>query len=318
MSDDKTNDKTNDKSNVRWAITIGVIGLLAIALFLLPTFPRWLRVIAGVLAVLGFIWMLGVPPGLRATWRRWLAGLIMLFVVILAFVAFGPFPPPGFWRGGAGPAGAWGPRSVWSRPILSWVPDWLIPTTVGTVRHFTLTPNGELDGFILDDRTEVHVPPHLSAQLAATVRVGDSVRVRGYHAWFVPVIRTASITDIATGGMVIDVGPPPRGFRPPRSPVAPMQRISADGRLDMWLHGPAGDVNGAFLADGTILRFPPRLADQLEGYLVPGQPMRADGWGTATVYGTAIAVQTLGTTAASATAPPQPSGKSTTAPTVPR
>jgi hypothetical protein len=171
---------------------------------------------------------------------------------------------------------------------------------MGTVRHFTLTPSGELDGLILDDRTEVHVPPHLSTQLAAAVRVGDGVRVRGYRAWFAPVIRAASITDIATGGIVIDIGPPPRGFGPPRLPIATMQRLSANGRLDMWLHGPAGDVNGALLADGTILRFPPRVADQLEEYLVPGQPMRADGWGTTTAYGTVVMVETFGMTAASA------------------
>jgi hypothetical protein len=318
MSNDKTNDKSNDKSNVRWATTIGVIGLLAVALYLLPPLPRWLRVIAGVLAILALLGMFGVPPRIRAMWRRWLAGLIMMFVVILVLVTFGPFPLPGFWRGGDGPARAWGPGSVWSRPIVSWVPDWLIPTTAGTVRHFTLSPSGELDGFILDDGTEVHVPPHLSTQLAAAVRLGDSVRVRGYRAWFAPVIRAASITDVATGGMVIDVGPPPRGFGRSRSPVAAVQRISADGRLDMWLHGPAGDVNGALLADGTILRFPPPLADQLEGYLVPGQPMRADGWGTATAYGTVVMVQTFGTTAASATAPRQPPGKSITAPTAPQ
>jgi hypothetical protein len=122
------------------------------------------------------------------------------------------------------------------------------------------------------------------------------------------------ITDVATGGLVIDTGPPPPGFGPPRSPPAAMQPISAQGRLDMWLHGPAGDVNGALLADGTILRFPPPLADQLEGYLIPGQAMRADGWGMATAYGTVVAVQTFRTAAASATAPLQPPGKSTTAP----
>jgi hypothetical protein len=296
-SNSRINDRVNYKSNTRWTITIGVIAPLAIVLYLLPPLPRWLRMTAGVLFVLTLIWMLGVSPGLRATWRRWLAGLTLMFFVILAFVAFGP---PGFWRGGDSLAGPWAPRSIRSRPILSWAPDWLVPTTIGTVRHFTLTPSGELDGLILDDRTEVHVPPHLSTQLAAAVRVGDSVRVRGYRAWFAPVIRAKSITDIATEGTVIDVGPPPRGFRPPRLPASAMQRISANGRMDMWLHGPAGDVNGALLADGTILRFRPRLADQLEGYLAPGQPMRADGWGTTTAYGTVVMVETFGMTAASA------------------
>jgi hypothetical protein len=305
---------SDDQRNARWKRAFGLIGALIVALLLLPPLPPRFRIIAVVLAVFAVLGVLGILPGLRTTWRRWLSGLIIMFGVVLVLLAFGPFPPPGFWRGGDGQAEVLRPGWVWSRPMLSWVPDWLIPTTKGTVRHFTLAPNGELDGLILDDGTEVHVPPHLSSQLAAAVRLGDSVRVRGYRAWLAPVIRAASITDVATGGMVIDAGPPPPGFGPPRLPVAAMQRISTDGRLDMWLHGPAGEVSGALLADGTILRFPPTLADQLEGYLVPGQRMRVDGWGTATAYGTVVAVQTFGTVAASATVTAQPPGNSTTAP----
>jgi hypothetical protein len=309
---------SDDQRTARWKRAFGLIGVLVVALLLLPPLSPRLRVIAVVLAVLAVLGMLGVFPNLRATWRRWLSGLITILVIILALQAYGPLPPPGFWRGGDGPTGVLRPGWVASRPMLSWVPNWLIPTTTGTVRHFTLTSSGELDGIILDDGTEVDVPPHLSAQLAAAVRLGDSVRVRGYGPWFEPVIRAASITDVASGGLVIDTGPPPPGFGPPRSPAAAMQPISAQGRLDMWLHGPAGDVNGALLADGTILRFPPPLADQLEGYLIPGQAMRADGWGMATAYGTVVAVQTFETTAASATAPAQPPGKSTTTPTASR
>jgi hypothetical protein len=305
---------SDDQRSARWKRAFGLIGVLIVALLLLPPLPPRFRIIVVALAVFAVLRVLGILPGLRTRWRRWLSGLIIIFGVILVLLAFDSFPPPGFWRDGDGQAGVLRPGWVWSRPIRSWIPDWLIPTTTGTVRHFTLVPNGELDGLILDDGTEVHVPPHLSSQLAAAVRLGDSIRVRGFRAWFAPVIRAASITDVATGGMVIDFGPPPRGFDPPGLRVAAMQRISADGRLEMWLHGPAGNVNGALLADGTILRFPPPLADQLEGYLVPGQRMRVGGWGTATAYGTVVAVQTFGTIAALATVSAQPLGNSTTAP----
>ena len=54
-----------------------------------------------------------------------------------------------------------------------------LPETRGTVERFTLTPIGELDGVILADGTEVHLPPHLTAQLASAVRVGDTVTVQG-------------------------------------------------------------------------------------------------------------------------------------------
>jgi hypothetical protein len=193
---------SDDQRSARWKRAFGLIGVLIVALLLLPPLPPRFRIIAVALAVFAVLGVLGILPGLRTRWRRWLSGLIIMFGVILVLLAFGPFPPPGFWRDGDGKAGVLRPGWVWSRPIRSWIPDWLIPTTTGTVRHFTLVPNGELDGLILDDG--------------------------------------CAITDVATGGMVIDFGPPPRGFDPPGLRVASMQRISADGRLEMWLHGPAG------------------------------------------------------------------------------
>jgi hypothetical protein len=51
----------------------------------------------------------------------------------------------------------------------------------GIVKAFKMTPVGDLEGMILTDGTEVHVPPHLSSQLAAAVRPGEAVRVLGWR-----------------------------------------------------------------------------------------------------------------------------------------
>src|SRR6266436_7014346 len=75
MTDDKSNDRNNDKGNDRWAIMIGTIGLLAIALLLWRPFPPWLRVVAVMLAVLAVLGGLGILPRLRAAWRRSLSDL---------------------------------------------------------------------------------------------------------------------------------------------------------------------------------------------------------------------------------------------------
>jgi len=131
---------SDDQRNARWKRAFGLIGVLAVALLLLPPLPPRSRIIAVVLAVFAVLGALGALPALRATWRRWLSGLIIMFGVILMLLAFGPFPPLGFWRGGDDLAGVLRPSWVWSRPILSWVPAWLTPTTTGTVRHFTLLP----------------------------------------------------------------------------------------------------------------------------------------------------------------------------------
>ena len=48
-----------------------------------------------------------------------------------------------------------------------------LPETRGTIRQYTLTPRGDVDGLILTDGTEVKLPPHLTGQIVFAVRPGD-------------------------------------------------------------------------------------------------------------------------------------------------
>jgi hypothetical protein len=47
-------------------------------------------------------------------------------------------------------------------------PDQL-PAIQGTVAEYSLTPRGDVDGLIMTDGTEVHLPPHLGTQLVFAV-----------------------------------------------------------------------------------------------------------------------------------------------------
>ncbi len=131
-------------------------------------------------------------------------------------------------------------------------------TIGGTVTRFTLTPRGDLDGLILGDGTQVHVPPHLSAELAAAVKLGDAVTVSGS-----------------------------------RSPTGALSTM-VQGRVQRLLRGPAGDVDGALLDDGTVLRMPPHIAYQFATLLAPGRTVAAQGWGLNTAFGRVIDVQSVG------------------------
>src|SRR5713101_344447 len=70
-----------------------------------------------------------------------------------------------------------------------------LPETRGTVRQYTLTPRGDVDGLILSDGTEVKLPPHLTAQIVFAIHPGDTVSIRGLHARALPLIDAASITN---------------------------------------------------------------------------------------------------------------------------
>jgi hypothetical protein len=202
--------------------------------------------------------------------------------IVLATAAFAQAPPP---PGPGGPAFAQ-----------------QLATITGTVARFILSPRGDLDGLILGDGTEVHMPPHLSPQLAAAVRPGDAVALTGYRSPTAALFIATSVTNTANNQTVVDRGPPPPGFAPPSPPPgmpAPgAQTASAQGRVQTLLHGPAGDVNGALLDDGTVLRIPPHVAYQLASLLAPGQSVAVQGWGLNTAYGRVIDVQTIGASAA--------------------
>jgi hypothetical protein len=180
-----------------------------------------------------------------------------------------------------------------------------LPETRGTVQRFTLTPRGELDGFLLTDGTEVHLPPHLSDQLATAVRPGDPVLIRGYRSPAASLIVATAMTDTSTNQTIVDQGPPPPGVRPPPLPPGVpspgAQQTSLNGRVQTSLYGPAGDLNGAVLYDGTIVRMPPREAYQFASLLAPGQMVTVQGWALNTPYGRVVDAWTAST---QMTAPP--------------
>jgi hypothetical protein len=183
-------------------------------------------------------------------------------------------------------------------------PDQL-PAQRGKVQQFTLTPRGDIDGLILADGTEVVLPPHLSTEVAYSVKPGDTVVVHGLHAAALPLIKAVSVTDEASGRTVTDNGPPPPGAGPappPPLPSAPDAGPSAPlpgltevrGQVRMALYGPRGDVNGALLDDGTILRLPPPEAERFADLLQPGRALVAEGSVLVSAIGKVVAVRQLG------------------------
>ncbi len=170
-----------------------------------------------------------------------------------------------------------------------WDPSQL-PETRGTVKQYTLTPRGDVDGLILTDGTEVNLPPHLSAQIVFAIRPGDAVSVRGLRARALPLVDAASVTNFVTGVTVTDDGPP-------KGPGAATVETTLSGRIAAPLHGKRGDLNGALLDDGTVLRLPPPEAERMQALLQPGQTISARGTSLVTPLGTVVDVSAIGSSA---------------------
>jgi hypothetical protein len=167
-----------------------------------------------------------------------------------------------------------------------------LPAERGQVQQFTLTPRGDIDGLILTDGTEVKTPPHLSTEIAYSVKPGDAVVIHGLHAAALPLVQAISVTDEVTGRTVVDNGPPGPGRGPAAAPLGGFGEVQ--GRVRMSLHGAQGEVNGALLDDGTVLRLPPPEAYRFTALLQPGQELFAEGTSLETAIGKVLEVREIG------------------------
>ncbi len=200
---------------------------------------------------------------------------ILLSTAVIAGIAGAvqaqPRPPMG------GPAGG---RMEGPRNLTSVFDPAQFPETKGKVAQYTLNPRGEVDGLILDDGTEIQVPPHLSTALVFSVRPGDAVSIRGLKARAVPMVDAVTITNTATGAVVGGDGQPGR------------QEIT--GKVKATLHTPHGDAGGVLLEDGTVVRLPPPEATRLASTLAPGQTIAVKGYGVVSPIGKVIAAREIG------------------------
>jgi hypothetical protein len=165
-----------------------------------------------------------------------------------------------------------------------------LPETKGAVKQYTLTPRGDVDGLLLNDGTEVKLPAHLSAQIVYAVRPGDAVSIRGLKARALPLVDAASITNDATSTTVVDNGPP-------NGPGRAAAETTLSGKISTVLHGKRGEVNGAALENGTMLRLPPPEAERMQSLLQQGQTVAARGVSLVTPFGTVVDVRAIGRSA---------------------
>jgi hypothetical protein len=170
-------------------------------------------------------------------------------------------------------------------------------TVQGTVRSTTTAPLGEIDGAVLDDGTVIHWPPHLGDRMSGLAVRGDQVRATGYletgpegdtH------LEVRTITNLRTSASFENDAPaPPPPARGPgrrRGPVPPpppgprqVGRVGTDaagtlqGTVQRLTTAPMGEVDGAVLDDGTVIHWPPHLADRFSAVVMRGDRVKVTG-----------------------------------------
>ncbi|WPB56684.1 hypothetical protein [Xylophilus sp. GOD-11R] len=163
---------------------------------------------------------------------------------------------------------------------MHWIDPQSLPETTGTVSSLLFNQHGDADGVVLDRNRQVHLPPHLSASLQRRIRPGDRVAVRGVRPRGAPVI--AAVRIAGPRGEVIDEGPHHAGHRPPPGPRK-SRPVEIAGKIGCTLYAPRGEVCGALLETGEILRMAPHGNEGFADWLQVGSRIRA--WGDAFVVG---------------------------------
>jgi hypothetical protein len=186
---------------------------------------------------------------------------------------------------------------------MHWIDPESLPATTGTVERFIVNPKGEVDGLVLNDATGaatlVHVPPHLADEITGAIQTGDSIQVHGIRPRGAAVIAAVSLTT-ADAQTIVDHGPKANSGHqksPPSVEEPSLKRqpgMEAVGTVRLSLYAPKGELRGALLADGTVLRLGPKEAERWVELLRPGATLAATGEGLCAEYGIVIDVQKIG------------------------
>jgi hypothetical protein len=174
---------------------------------------------------------------------------------------------------------------------MHWTDPDHLPEITGTLDQFLVNKLGEADGFLLTDGGEVHVPPHLSSRLVRDLRPGSQVKVRGVRPRGVQMIAAVAID--TPKGRILDEGPD-ASDQEDAFEKAKLGPMSAQGVVKQPIHGPKGEVRGAVLQDGRIIRLPPHEADRFSDLLKKGAKISVTGEGAATSFGTVVEARQIG------------------------
>lgn len=85
--------------------------------------------------------------------------------------------------------------------------DAALPLVAGKVTKFLFNAHSDVDGFLLDNTHQVHIPPHDAAELLKSVKLGETVKIQGVKSKTVDLLFASSVT--CENGVVIHIDPGP-------------------------------------------------------------------------------------------------------------
>jgi hypothetical protein len=181
--------------------------------------------------------------------------------------------------------------------IMHWIDPNCLPETRGAAERFIVNRHGEIDGLLLAGPRPtsllVCLPPHLAAAIEAHVKQGDTIRVRGVRPRQADFVAAVALT-AENGAVIVDDGPGRDDEHEPPHRNGKARSMDAEGVVLLSLYGPKGELRGALLEDGTVVRIGAKEAASIAELLRPGASVVVRGEGLHTRHGRVIAVEEAG------------------------
>lgn len=185
---------------------------------------------------------------------------------------------------------------------MHWIDPQSLPSIEGVVAQFVMNRDGELDGLLLltcgGDTRLVHFPPHMGGAVERAIKVGDDIAVHGVKPRGADVIAAVSLVT-ANRVAIVDQGPDATHAGSVQSDdEAVHDDAEVRGTVRLSLFGPKGELRGAILDDGTVLRLGKKESAVFCNLLQPGASLAARGSAIVCAHSTMLDVQAIGTDAA--------------------
>lgn len=177
----------------------------------------------------------------------------------------GPADPGG--RGGRGGPGGRGGQGPGAGSVV---------TVTGTVKEYTINPEGDYNGFALSDGTQVEVPPQDGVKVKALFAAGDSVQVQGYQRTDPAGKSQINATTISSGSKTYTAEKPAQPTAPPTSTTT-LVTTTVSAAITQLSTNDRGELDGIYLGSTTLVRLPPQQSDALKAKLTVGTTVEVTG-----------------------------------------
>ncbi|PZW45854.1 hypothetical protein C8P66_11052 [Humitalea rosea] len=172
-------------------------------------------------------------------------------------------------------------------PRGSWFDPTQLPSFTGTVERWLINPAGAYDRMLFREGAQVVFPPHVSEPMREAAPAGQAITIWGVRARGAPVVTMlAWSTSPDREPSFVDR---PAWFTP--TDARGTEQLQVSGTVRVPLFSPQGDVIGAILTDGSVLRMSAEAAD---GRITAGRKIAASGIGSRRDDMVALDVERIG------------------------